>query len=55
MPKGLRPGTPAPKSGQVSANGGKTESTVVQGKPLPPTPKPGQTWVMVDQTKHKND
>jgi hypothetical protein len=27
--------------------------TAVEGKPLPPTPKPGQVYVLVDKTKHK--
>jgi hypothetical protein len=58
MPKGLKPGTPAPKSGQyerLGPHGGKTgrEVTVVKREPLPPTPKPGETYVLVDPTKHK--
>jgi len=54
-----KPGTPAPKSGQyvpVGPRGGKAgnnEVTSVGGKPLPPTPEPGQTWKLVDPTKHK--
>lgn len=52
-------GQPAPKSGQyqiVGPKGGKTgvEVTAVEGKPLPPTPKPGQGYVLVDETKHKD-
>lgn len=54
MGKGNRPGTPAPFSGQYRpSSGGKTEITAVQGKPLPPTSKPGETWKLVDKTKHK--
>lgn len=54
----LRPGEIAPDSGQygiVNRNGNKTgeERTVTKGKPLPPTPKSGQTYVIVDRTKHK--
>ncbi len=54
-----RPGQPAPTSGQygvVGPKGGKTgiEVTAVEGKTLPPTPKPGQGFVLVDKTKHKD-
>jgi len=55
---GLRPGQPAPKSGQyeqVGPRGGKTghEVTVVKGEPLPPPPKSGMTYNLVDPTKNK--
>ena len=45
-----KPGASAPASGQyavVGPKGGKTgnEVTAVEGKPLPPTPKPGQGFV----------
>ncbi len=54
IPKGtFKPGTPAPKSGQVKIPGSKVEVTVVEKKPMPPTPKPGQGYVYVDVTKHK--
>lgn len=58
MAKARKPGQIAPTSGQyavVGPRGGKTgtEVTVVKGKPLPPTPKPGQNLVLVDKTKHK--
>ncbi len=54
----LRPGSPTPASGQyelVGPKGGKpgNEITAIEGKPLPPTPKPGQGYVLVDPTKHK--
>lgn len=54
---GLKPGTPTPTSGQyevVGPRGGGTghEVTSVQGKPLPPTNKPGQGYTLVDPTKH---
>jgi hypothetical protein len=53
-PKGtFRPGTPSPASGQVKVPGSKVEVTVVEGKPMPPTPRPGQGYVYVDVTKHK--
>ena len=32
---------------------GSTETTAVKGNRMPPTPRPGQTWVEVDATKHK--
>jgi hypothetical protein len=52
-PRGtFKPGTPAPKSGQVKVPGSKVEVTVVEGKPMPPTPKPGQRYTYVDLTKH---
>ncbi len=51
--KGLTPGTPAPESGQYKNPGTGTEVTAVKGKPLPPTPEPGQKYVLVDPTKHK--
>jgi hypothetical protein len=58
MPKPLKPGQEAPRSGQyeiIGPRGGHTgnERTVTKGEPLPPTPKPKQTYVNVDPTKHK--
>lgn len=55
----LRPGTPAPRSGQyerVGPRGGGTgaEVTSVRGEPLPPTPQPRQGYRLVDPTKHKS-
>ncbi len=54
----LKPGVTTPTSGQyavVGPRGGMlgAEVTSVQGKPLPPTSKPGQGYVLVDPTKHK--
>lgn len=51
-----RPGQPAPVSGEfgiVGPRGGDTgqERTAVQGKPLPPTPKSGQGYV-IDRPAH---
>ena len=51
----LRPGRITPNSGQyelVGPRGGRTgeEITSVLGKPLPPTPLPGQGFVLVDPT-----
>lgn len=58
MTKPLKPGQEAPRSGQyeiIGPRGGRTgnERTVTKGEPLPPTPKPGSTYVIVDPTKHK--
>lgn len=58
MPRTLKPGTPAPRSGQygiVGPRGGNTgvERTVVKGEPLPPPLKPGQSYKLVDATKTK--
>jgi len=53
MAKGLSPGTLAPRSGQYRNTGTGTEVTTVRGKPLPPTPRSGQRYVLVDPTKHK--
>ena len=60
MPKGtsnLKPGTPTPVSGQyitVGPRGGNgSEITSTAGNPLPPAPKPGSTYTLVDATKHK--
>lgn len=53
----LKPGTEAKRSGQyeqIGPRGGRTgeERTVTRGEPLPPTPKPGMTYKLVDPTKH---
>lgn len=53
----LKPGQTAPRSGQyeqVGPRGGHTgdERTVVRGEPLPPTPKPGMGYRLVDPTKN---
>lgn len=55
----LAPGSKAPASGQygiVGPRGGDTgkERTVVKGEPLPPTPRPGQGYVINDRTKNKS-
>lgn len=53
----LKPGQSTPYSGQygvVGPRGGNTgaEVTSVQGKPLPPTSKPGQSYVLVDPSNN---
>lgn len=53
MSKILKPGTPAPTSGQYKNTGTGNEVTGVRGKPLPPTPRAGQGYKLVDATKHK--
>lgn len=55
--KPMSPGEKAPKSGQyeqVGPRGGRTgaERTVTRGEPLPPTPRSGMGYVLVDATKH---
>lgn len=57
MPQNLKPGTPAPASGQyeiVGPRGGRTgeERTSTRGAPLPPTPASGQTYTLVDPTRN---
>ncbi len=54
-----KPGQRAPRSGQyeiIGPRGRRTgiERTVVEGEPLPPTPKPGQQYVLVDPVKNKS-
>lgn len=56
--KKIKPGTRAPHSGQygvIGPRGGNTgvEVTAIKDKPLPPTPKPGMSYVIQDLTKHK--
>ena len=58
MPKIFKPGQKPKESGQyerVGPRGGRTgeEVTGVAGKPLPPTPAPGESYRLVDRTKHK--
>lgn len=58
MTKQFKPGERPDNSGQygvVGPRGGKTgdEVTGVAGKPLPPTPKPGMKYELVDKTKHR--
>jgi len=57
MPKVYKPGEKVPTSGQweiVGPRGGRTgkERTLVKGEPFPPTPEPGEEYVLVDPTKH---
>ena len=54
----LKPGNKAPASGQygvIGPRGGRInhEVTVVKGEPLPPTKKPGQTYVLNDATNNQ--
>jgi len=55
--KTYRPGEKAQRSGQyeiIGPRGGRTgkERTVVKDEPMPPTPKKGQKYEIVDPTKH---
>lgn len=57
MSEKLKPGQDAPRSGQyeiVGPRGGRTgeERTSTRGNSLPPTPKPGQSYVLVDRTRN---
>jgi len=56
--KNMKPGKTAPVSGQyqqIGPRGGASkEVTVVKGEPLPPTPKKGMTYKIVDPTKNKS-
>lgn len=57
MAKTFKPGETAPRSGQyeiIGPRGGETgkERTVIEGKPFPPTPEPGEEYKLVDPTKH---
>lgn len=55
-----KPGEITPNSGQYQVVGprggdcGGSEVTLVEGKPLPPTLKPGQRYTLVDKTNHKS-
>ncbi len=54
----VKPGQSCPRSGQyavVGPRGGiqSREVTSTSGRPMPPTQKPGQHYVLVDATKHK--
>ena len=53
----FKPGEKANYSGQyeiVGPRGRRTgiERTVVKGEPLPPTRQRGQSYILVDKTKH---
>lgn len=54
---GMKSGNVAKRSGQyeiIGSRGAPTgiERTVVKGEPLPPTPKAGQTYKLVDPTNN---
>jgi hypothetical protein len=53
---GLKPGTPAPVSGEYEIRGTRgghgPERTSDIGNRLPPTPKPGQTYDLVRPAKN---
>lgn len=60
MPKNnkqVKPGQPSPASGLydiVGPRGGDTgkQRTSVEGHPMPPTPKPGQKYVLTDPAEN---
>jgi hypothetical protein len=49
----VKPGKKVPVSGQYKTPGAPYETTLVKGKPAPPTQKAGQVHVLKDETKHK--
>ncbi|MBD3375245.1 YjzC family protein [candidate division KSB1 bacterium] len=51
--KRYSPGEKAPQSGQYKNTQTSNEVTVTKGEPMPPTPKKGQKYVIVDPTRHK--
>ncbi|BCM25963.1 hypothetical protein [Methyloradius palustris] len=53
MSKPLKPGTKAPTSGQYQNTSTRNEVTATRGAPLPPTPKAGQAYKLVNPTKHQ--
>lgn len=55
MSKKIKTGQTVPVSGQYRPTGGKNEYTFVAGNRVPPTPKGGGTFTLVDKTKHKGD
>jgi hypothetical protein len=59
MAKTYKPGEKVPASGQaeiIGSRGGRTgqERTIVRGEHFPPTPKPGQSYQIVDRTRNKS-
>lgn len=52
MSKQMKPGTTAPRSGQYQNTTTRREVTVTRGEPMPPTPAKGQSYKLVDLTKH---
>lgn len=54
MGKKLTPGTSAPASAQYRPKGGGAEITVPKGHTLPPGPRKGTEWQIVDRTKNRS-
>jgi hypothetical protein len=56
--RNLRPGAKVPRSGQYQQTGPRggqgKEVTSVKGERLPPAPKKGTTYKLVDATKNKS-
>ncbi|MBA7503861.1 hypothetical protein ES706_02482 [subsurface metagenome] len=53
MPKRYRHREKVPVSGQDKVSRTKREVTCVKDEPFPPTPEKGETYRLVDRTKHK--
>lgn len=47
-----KPGEKVPVSGQYRNTSTGYEVTLVAGEVFPPTPQPGQVYVLVDRTRH---
>ena len=56
--RNLRPGAKVPRSGQYQQTGPRRaqdkEVTSVKGERLPPTPRRGMTYTLVDATKNES-
>lgn len=53
----IKPGQTVPNSGQYVPSTGNpkgNEVTLVKDKTAPPTPKPGQEWVLVDPSDNQS-
>lgn len=50
----LKPGQPAPVSGQYVESKTGREITAIKNKPLPPTTEPGLTYRVSDPTKNSS-
>lgn len=59
MKSTMKPGQPAKRSGEYEIVGPRGSGTgkgrtVTKGEPMPPTPKSGQQYKLVDPTRNKS-